>query len=165
MQFFSIVAITVPLVFVANVMSQEEASKQIRSAILEFEGSKESKSAGIALKRVLGFRSKAAEYLLSTNAGISVSLNFAWEFAHSKGGDLIGSDWFWFVGFLQGRKGLHIPVRWECCVCGQYYINAQELYSKVIKSCVPKTNALTLEKGFVAYHPLARKKIDDDLSV
>jgi hypothetical protein len=121
--------------------ADEPAAVQIAAAKKRFAAAKDSKNAGTEIVSILNAAKDDLAPLLADD-DTSIALYAAWDTAKNRdAGD--GSDWHWFVGFLQGRTGLTPPMRWEIALAGSYHWRPTGAYDKVLEGYLKRTDILT----------------------
>jgi hypothetical protein len=141
-------------------LGAEPMAKELDDAKKSFAAAADSEVAGRAIQRVLKVAGSDLKPLLADeNTGIA--LRAAWEIAQrrAKSGD--ESAWPWFVGFLQGRTKLQIPLRWEFNLAWRFFDPSRTKQGELIlRSYMKKTDELYDHDGLPRWKRPAQPKGD-----
>jgi hypothetical protein len=121
--------------------------------------------AGKALAALFGPARTNREWLarLQADSDAGMALQAAWEAAKDPGNGLAPRPQR-FLGFLDGRLGLHAPVQWEVDIVARCFGDRQAAMNAALREYLPVAPFLRrLEDGTVGYHHERRRKTGLDL--
>jgi hypothetical protein len=127
--------------FAANsvALCDEPSAKEIAEAKNRFAKATDGSDAGKQIDRLLALCKNDLKPLLSDD-NTSIALFAAWEAAKKHGAD-DGAGYQWFVGFLQGRTGLELSMRWEFIFAQEFFRSSPfDVEKKELRSYLKKTD-------------------------
>src|SRR6266568_6975811 len=154
------VTVIVVLSLHVTCLGAEPAGKELGDAKKRFAAAKDSDAAAKAIQRVLKAAGTNLDPLLA-DENTAIALRVAWESAQlrAKSGD--DAAWQWFVGYLQGRTKLQIPLRWEFNLAWRFFDPSRTKQGVLIlRKYVKKTDELYEHDGLPRWKSAAQPKGD-----